>query len=91
MRNQILFESKTPSETYKDGQCIFMGNQYIVNKNCFIPKRSSEVLVEVAYDIVKQNFRNSFSILLTVAQDLVACFFLFAKVHAHGNREANLP
>ena len=60
---KYYLKSKTPSETYKDGQCIFMGNQYIVNKNCFIPKRSSEVLIEVAYDIVTQNIRNSFSIL----------------------------
>ena len=60
---KYYLKSKTPSDIYKDGKCTFMANQYLVNKNCFIPKRSSEVLVEVAYDIITQNNMNSVSIL----------------------------
>lgn len=65
-------ETKAPIQHIL-GYCYFMGEKYIVNQNVLIPRDETEILVNCAYELIKNN-KNKIDILdIGIGSGCISC------------------
>ena len=59
VETEYFNKKESSSQIYQHGKQKFLNHEFYVNKHVLIPKKSSETIVNVAYNIMKSNNNNS--------------------------------